>query len=41
MSPDIAQDTIRRYNKFLEAVTGFNSKQRGKRLQQKAKKGKL
>ena len=38
---DIASDSIRRYNKFLEAATGFNSKQRSKRLQKKAKEGKL
>lgn len=37
----LAGESIRRYNKFLEAATGFNSKQRSKRLQQKAKKGKL
>jgi len=41
VGPDVAQETIRRYNKFLEAATGFNSKQRSKRLQQKAKKGTL
>jgi hypothetical protein len=38
---EVASDSIRRYNKFLEAATGFNSKQRSKRLQQKAKKGTL
>jgi hypothetical protein len=38
---DVAGDSIRRYNKFLEAATGFNSKQRSKRLQKKAKEGKL
>jgi hypothetical protein len=38
---DVASDSIRRYNKFLEAATGFNSKQRSKRLQKKAKEGKL
>jgi hypothetical protein len=41
VEPDVASDTIRRYNKFLEAATGFNSKQRSKRLQKKAKEGKL
>ena len=41
VTPDVAQDTIRRYNHFLEAATGFNSKQRSKRLQKKAKEGKL
>ena len=39
VGPDIAQDSIRRYNRFLEAATGFNSKQRSKRLQKKAKDG--
>jgi hypothetical protein len=41
VSNEVASESIRRYNKFLEAATGFNSKQRSKRLQQKAKKGKL
>lgn len=40
-SPEIAADTIKRYNAFLEAATGFNSKERSKRLQKKAKDGKL
>ena len=34
-----AIDTLRAKNKFLEAATGYNSKQRGKKLQEKAKKG--
>lgn len=38
---EVAADTIRRFNRFLEAATGFNSKQRSKRLQKKAKEGKL
>jgi hypothetical protein len=37
----VAQQTIRAYNSFLEAATGFTSKERGKRLQKKAKEGKL
>jgi hypothetical protein len=41
VTPEVASDTIRRYNRFLEAVTGFNSKERKKRLNQKAKDGKL
>ena len=41
VEPEAAQETIRRYNRFLEAATGFNSKQRSKRLQAKAKKGTL
>lgn len=41
VGPETAQETIRRYNRFLEAATGFNSKQRSKRLQAKAKDGSL
>ena len=41
VSPEEAAETIRRYNRFLEAATGFNSKQRSKRLQKKSKEGKL
>ncbi|MCJ2541176.1 MAG: DUF5611 family protein [Candidatus Thermoplasmatota archaeon] len=37
----MASESIRRYNKFLEAATGFNTKQRSKRLQKKAKEGKM
>jgi len=39
--PEVAAETIRRWNAFLEAATGFNAKERSKRLQQKAKDGKL
>ncbi len=35
---DVAQDTIRGYNHFLERATGYNTKERGKRAQEKAKK---
>ncbi len=38
---DVASESIRRYNKFLEAATGFNTKERSKRLKKKAKEGKL
>ncbi|MGQ9587659.1 MAG: DUF5611 family protein [Thermoplasmata archaeon] len=38
---DVARSTIKAYNTFLERVTGFSSKERGKRLQKKAKEGKL
>ena len=38
---DVAMDTIRKFNQFLEAATGFNSKQRRDRLNKKAKQGKL
>jgi hypothetical protein len=36
MSPqvpeEVARETIRRYNQFLEAVTGYTAKERAKRL---------
>lgn len=38
---EVAQATVKAYNKFLEAATGFTSKERGKRIQKKAKDGKL
>ena len=38
---DEVMDTIRRRNTFLEEATGFNAKQRLKRLKDKAKKGQL
>ena len=38
---DTAAKTIRAYNDFLERATGLTSKERGKRLQKKAKEGKL
>jgi hypothetical protein len=41
VSDDVAMDTIRKFNKFLESATGFSSKQRRDRLNKKAKKGKL
>ncbi|HUT27194.1 MAG TPA: DUF5611 family protein [Methanomassiliicoccales archaeon] len=40
-SVELAQETIRRWNAFLEQVTGFTSKERRTRLQKKAKEGKL
>ncbi len=40
-APDSAADSIRRWNTFLEAATGFTSKERSKRLQKKAKDGRL
>lgn len=33
---DVARDTIVRYNAFLEAVTGYSSKERAKRLRKSA-----
>jgi hypothetical protein len=41
VAPDVAQSTIKTYYAFLERATGFTSKERGKRLQKKAKEGKL
>jgi len=38
---DVAQNTIKAYNTFLEAATGYTAKERGKRAQKKAKEGKL
>ena len=32
----VAKETIRRYNDFLEEATGFNSKERAKRLRKSA-----
>lgn len=38
---DTAMNTHRKYNEFLLRTTGFNAKERAKRLKDKAKKGKL
>lgn len=35
----VAMDTQRRWNEFLEAVTGYDAKQRSKKIQEMAKKG--
>ena len=32
VSPEIAAETVRRYNRFLEAATGYSAKERAKRL---------
>jgi len=40
-SIEAATETIKRWNAFLEEVTGFTSKERRNRLQKKAKEGKL
>jgi len=37
----VAQDTIKAFNTFLERATGFSAKERTKRAQKKAKEGKL
>jgi len=33
---DVARETIRRYNLFLEAATGYTSKERAKRMRKSA-----
>jgi len=38
---EVAQSTIKAYNTFLERITGYTAKERGKRAQKKAKDGKL
>lgn len=35
----VAADTQRRWNEFLEAVTGYDAKARSKKIQEAAKKG--
>jgi hypothetical protein len=41
VNDDVALQTIRAYNTFLERATGYSAKERGKRAQKKAKDGKL
>jgi hypothetical protein len=41
VSIEIQTETVKQWNKFLEQATGFTSKERSKRLQKKAKEGKL
>jgi hypothetical protein len=41
VSDETAMKTIRAKNDFLNKATGFTAKERGKRLQKKAKEGKL
>jgi len=36
VSEEVARETIRRYNQFLEAATGYSSKERAKRLRKSA-----
>jgi hypothetical protein len=36
---DVAAETIRRYNRFLETLTGYTAKERSKRAQKAAKAG--
>ena len=37
---EVARKTITAFNRFLEAATGYNAKERAKRAQQSAKAGK-
>jgi len=39
--PEAMAVSNRKYNEFMERATGFNAKERSKRLQKKAKEGKL
>jgi hypothetical protein len=41
VSDDIAMKTIKAKNEFLQKATGFSAKERSKRLQKKAKEGKI
>jgi hypothetical protein len=41
VTDDVAQNTIKAYNNFLETATGYTAKERAKRAQKKAKDGKL
>ena len=36
VAPEVAAETVRRYNRFLEAATGFTAKERAKRLRKSA-----
>ncbi|HYB78327.1 MAG TPA: DUF5611 family protein [Thermoplasmata archaeon] len=36
VTEDVARETIRRYNQFLETATGFSAKERAKRLRKSA-----
>jgi len=41
VSNDVAAQTIKAYNTFLERVTGLTAKERGKKAQKAAKDGKV
>ena len=41
VADDVALSTIKAFNTFLEAATGYTAKERGKRAQKKAKEGKV
>jgi len=34
--PEVAAETVQRYNRFLEAATGYSAKERAKRLRKSA-----
>ncbi len=36
VAEDVARETIARYNRFLETVTGYSSKERAKRMRKSA-----
>ena len=36
VAPDVAAETVRRYNQFLESATGYTAKERAKRLRKSA-----
>lgn len=38
---NVAVDTIKKYNKFLEIATGYTAKERKSKLQKMAKEGKI
>lgn len=40
-STEAMMESNRKYNEFMEKATGFNAKERSKRLQKKANEGKL
>jgi len=39
VAEDVARETIRRYNQFLEAATGFSAKERAKRMRKSPGEG--
>jgi hypothetical protein len=41
VADDVATDTISRNNRFLETATGYSAKERAKKAQEAAKKGKM
>jgi hypothetical protein len=36
VAPEVAAETVRRYNQFLETATGYSSKERARRLRKSA-----